>query len=270
MKSTKIRYAGEGIPAIACGLKIGERFLMAFNDPDLSSTHQGRLQDLNSKYLCIDAPAELRPPRGTQVTISSLQANSDEFSFSSEILGRRRLNGHLPVLLVRPPKRVERKQRRSSFRVSVSLRANVRWCDGESGDTHEQNAVLTNLSGGGGQLYLRTNPSTDVLRLTVETPDDFVKEWAKRQIKIQPSNRPLVCKDPQEEADERVRAHFEDLFARVVETKIYSDDERGTIHVLSIAFASPQESCFRLVRFLERQALRKGVRSDVRPVATAA
>ena len=227
--------------------------------------------DLNSKYLCIDAPAELRPPRGTQVTISSLHTNSDEFSFSSEILGRRRLNGHLPVLLVKPPKHVDRIQRRTAFRISLSMRTKVQWSDPESGEEiFERTAVLTNLSGGGGQLYLRTNPSTDTIRLTVEAPDNFVKEWAKRQVKTQPSNRSMICKDPLEEAEARIRAQFENVVARVVQSKVCTDDNRGTIHALSIAFPKPQESCYRLVRFLERQALQKGVRSDIRPVATAA
>ena len=144
MKSTKLSFAEKPIAAISGGLKIGERFLMAFDDPDLATTHQGRLQDLNSKYLCIDAPPDLRPPRGTQVTISSLQTNTDEFSFSSEILGRRRLNGHLPVLLVKSPDRVERVQRRTAFRVSLSLRTKVRWSDpGNRDETVERSAVLS-------------------------------------------------------------------------------------------------------------------------------
>ena len=271
MKSTKMSIAEKRLAAIPVGLKIGERFLMAFDDPDLATTHQGRLQDLNSKYLCIDAPPDLRPARGTQVTISSLHTNSDEFSFSSEILGRRRLNGHLPVLLVKPPEQVERVQRRTAFRVSLALRAKVRWSDPASlGETVERTAVLTNLSGGGGQLYLRTNPSTDTIRLTVEAPDNFVKEWAKRQVKTQPSNRPLICKDPLEEAEAGIRAQFENVVARVVQSKVCNEDDRGTIHALSIAFPKPHECCYRLVRFLERQALQKGVRGDVRTVATAA
>ena len=271
MKSTKMSFAEKQMAAVPSGLKIGERFLLAFDDPDLSTTHQGRLQDLNSKYLCIDAPSELRPPRGTPVTISSLHTNSDEFSFTSEILGRRRLNGHLPVLLVKPPDQVKRVQRRTAFRVSLSLRTKVRWTDPESaGETVERTAVLTNLSGGGGQLYLRTNPTAEIIKLTVEAPENFVKEWAKRQVKTLPKYRPLICKDPLEEAEARIRAQFENVVARVVQSKVCKHDERETIHALSIAFPKPQENYYRLVRFLERQALQKGVRSDARPVATAA
>ena len=157
MELTRKAVAGNRFAARSCGLRIGERFLMAFDDPDLSATHQGRLQDLNSRYLCIDAPDELRPPRGTSVTISNLQTDRDEFSFSTKILGRRRLNGQLPVLLVRPPEQIQRKQRRTSYRVSVSLRTRIEWVD-ETGATDDQHAVLTNLSGGGGQLYLRSIP----------------------------------------------------------------------------------------------------------------
>ena len=47
MKSTKMSFADKRMAAVPGGLKIGERFLMAFDDPDLSTTHQGRLQDLN-------------------------------------------------------------------------------------------------------------------------------------------------------------------------------------------------------------------------------
>ena len=47
MKSTKMSFAEKQMAAGPSGLKIGERFLLAFDDPDLSTTHQGRLQDLN-------------------------------------------------------------------------------------------------------------------------------------------------------------------------------------------------------------------------------
>ncbi len=61
---------------------------MAFDDPNLSAMNQGRLQDLHSKFLYIDAPAELRPPRGTFVMVNKLQTDGAEFSFSSEMRGR--------------------------------------------------------------------------------------------------------------------------------------------------------------------------------------
>jgi hypothetical protein len=266
MKATK---KGFKIPK---ALKIGERYILAFHDPDLSKTpHQGRLQDLSSDYLCIDAPADLRPPRGTPVTISSLRESADEYSFSSEIIGRRRLNGHLPVLLIKPPNNIEHKQRRSAFRVSVTLRVLVEWEEEEKpGELFEKPGVLTNLSGGGGQLFLRQQPATETLSISVLPPDGFVEEWAKRQRANLPTKRPFICRDPFEQACEKIRAQLRSLEAKIVHSKIHTEDARGPIYSLSIAFLKSQENCYRLVRYCERQALQKGVTDSTRPVATAA
>ena len=43
------------------GLKIGERFLLSFDDPEISATqHLGRIQDLSSDgYLCVSTPQQI-------------------------------------------------------------------------------------------------------------------------------------------------------------------------------------------------------------------
>ena len=238
-------------------LKIGQRFQLAFEDPSLSrTTHQGRLQDLSPDYLCIDAPDELRPPRGTPVTVSSILENSDEYSFSSEILGRRRLHGRLPVLLVKPPNQLEHKYRRTAFRVSVTLKALVEWEDAKQpGIPIKKPGVLTNLSGGGAQLFLRYLPSVEILNIALSAPDAFIEEWAKRQLNGRPSNRPLICKDPFEQACGKIREQLGDLKARIVHSKTHAEDGRGPIYALSVAFLKPHEGCYRLVRYLESDRL---------------
>ena len=77
------------------GIEIGQRFLLRFDDPRVEmGSYQGRLQDLSkSGLLCFDAPDDVRPPRGTPVTVRSLYRGSggSSCSFSSEIRGRGRL-----------------------------------------------------------------------------------------------------------------------------------------------------------------------------------
>ena len=252
-------------------LKIGERYTLAFHDHDLSKApHQGRLQDLSPDYLCIDAPAELRPPRGTPVTISSLGRPSEEYSFSTEILGRRRLNGHLPVLLVKTPDTIKHKQRRSAFRVSVTLRARVEWEEKDRpGEWIEKPGVFTNMSGGGGQLFLRQDPAAEILNISIIPADGFVEEWARRQLANLTAKRPFICRDPYEQASKKIRAQFCSIGARIVNSKIHTEDGRGPIYALSIAFVKSQENCYRLVRYHERKALQKGAPNLPQAVTTA-
>ena len=257
------------------GLKIGERFSLAFDDPSLAQTrHQGRLQDLTPEgFLCIDAPAELRPPRGTPVTISSLRENADTYSFASEVSGRRRLNGRLPVLLVKPPAQIERQQRRSAFRVAVTLRTQVEWADAENpGDLIQKPGIMTDLSGNGAQIFLRQLPSAEIVRLSLNPPDAFIEEAARRQVsrKGPPAKRPFICRDPLVQARERIRSALDSIEARIMRTRIHTEDGRGPIYALSIAFFKPQENCYRLVCYLERQAVQKGVYHPDQPLATAA
>jgi hypothetical protein len=254
-------------------LKIGERFLLSFHDPDLAAAPQlGRLQDLNADgSLCIDVAPECCPPRGTPVTISSLRRNTTDFRFSSEILGHRRLEGHLPVLLVKAPGHLELQQRRTSFRVAAALKARVEWEEEEAG-LLSQPAVLTNLSGGGARLFVRRLPRAERLRLWVHLPQTFVEQCALRRLARSrtPLPRAPIFSDPFQRACEQLRAEFAAVEARLVSAHLHSQDNRGPVHALAVAFCQPHEGCYRLVSFLERQALQRGVQELAPSVATAA
>jgi len=250
------------------GLQIGERFLLSFNDPDLTLTPQlGRLQDLSADgALCIDVPAELRPPRGTPVIVSSLRQNDHDCRFSSEILGRQRLNGRLPVLLVKAPDTVEKLQRRTSFRISVALKARAQWENPEDpGQVIGRPAVVTNLSGTGAQVFVRQLPAGKTLDLFLPPPDVFVEEWAMRKLARGRTQtvRPSIFSDPFQEACAEIRASFGGIKVRIIRTRTRSQDSRGSVHVLSVAFAPQHEGCYRL-------AFQEGIGSPAQLVPTAA
>ena len=85
----------------------------------------------------------------------------DDYTFSSQIYGRGRLRGRVPVILLRPPAQIEKTQRRGAYRVSVCLRAQALWTTADDPDSGvvgkgiSKPGVLTNLSGGGAQIFLR-------------------------------------------------------------------------------------------------------------------
>ena len=249
------------------GLKIGERFLLSFDLAD-ATPQSGRLQDMNKEgALCIDVAPECQPPFGTPVTISTMPQSPQEFRFSSEILGRSTLDGRLPVLLVKAPNRLEKQQRRNSFRISAALKSRVMW---EEDEMLSKPAALTNLSGGGARLYMRTLPQKDRLLLTIDAPDSFIEEWAMRQVGRLNSSKSHVFSDPFEEACTKLRDGFSDIETRLVKASVYNRDERGPIYALAVSFAQPNDGAFRLVSYLQRQALQRGVHNPAPAVATAA
>jgi hypothetical protein len=263
------------------GLRIGERFLLSFDDPTLArSPYHGRLQDLSPDgCLCIDAPYGLRPPRGTPVTLRSLGRDTDERSFSAEVLGSGRLDGRLPVLLVKPPPHLERNQRRGAHRVAVCLRAQAEWKEWSGRPTLVRKpCVIADLSGGGAQVYLRRLPRTENLRLFLTIPDTFVEEWARLQLARQRSaqRNPFAAAPALAEARRKIHAGFNGIYARVVGSRVqHSRASDEPVYAVSVAFAQPHEGCYRLVRHLERQDIRKGIsapsaRDAVRLVASAA
>lgn len=237
-------------------LEIGERFLLCFEDPEIAPTPQlGRLQDRRADgALYIDVPDELRPPRGTQVKISSLRRHGGGYHFSSEILGRSRLNGRLPVLLVKAPQTIEWQQRRAAYRISVAIKARIEWEDPQSHQFHLLPAVVIDLSGSGAQVFARQVPQVEFLRLTLSVPDSFVKEWSTRQ----KSHADSTYADPRLRIEAQLRAYFESIPARIVRVSQRGKDPRP-LYALSVAFLQPHEGCYRLVRYLERQAAQKGI-----------
>ena len=245
------------------GLAIGQRFLLSFEDPEVAAPYHGRLQNLSrTGLLCVDAPWDLRPPRGTAVTVSSL-TGADDYTFASEIQGRGHLRkSRIPVLLLTPPSSVAPRQRRSSYRISVCLRGSAEWFDLHDAETSiSQAVVLTNLSGGGAQVFVRRRPAADSVRLSISLPGKFVAESARRQwTKDDLSWKALSrCPDPLFGAADAIRNRFVGIEAQVACSRVHQEDTRGTIYCLSLAFAEPQEACYQLVRYLERESLRRGV-----------
>ncbi|MFH1568690.1 MAG: hypothetical protein ABIL09_11895, partial [Gemmatimonadota bacterium] len=182
---TRRPEAPQGYQArLPAGLQIGQRFLLHLDDSG-TGAWQGRLQELSRDgSLCVDAPVDLRPPRGTPVRVRSLPAGTEAYSFATETRGRGRLKrSQVPVLLLAPPESVERAAPRTSHRVTVCLRGQVEWrvpaMVRPAWSAHP--VVLTNLSGGGAQVYLRQRPEADRVRLALHLPDSFVQETANRQ-----------------------------------------------------------------------------------------
>jgi c-di-GMP-binding flagellar brake protein YcgR len=250
-------------------LRIGERFLLSFDDPGLEAPpYQGRLQDLRKDgLLCIDAPTDLRPPKGTSVTVSSLRNDMDDYTFSSQIYGRGRLRGRVPVILLRPPAQIEKTQRRGAYRVSVCLRAQALWTtaddpeSGVAGKRISKPGVLTNLSGGGAQIFLRAQPEADSLRLNLTAPTGFVEELAKRRATSSRRGATIHI-DPFLKSCEKIRSRLNAIEADIAKSRLHLRDSRGAIYAVSVAFSEPQEICYQLVRYLERQSIRKGLRDD--------
>lgn len=249
------------------GIRIGQRFVLRFDDPKVEAgSYQGRLQELSrSGLLCFDAPTEdVHPPRGTPVTVRSIQPTGGRAcTFSSEIRGRGRLRGHLPVLLVEPPAQLAKAPHgRSAHRLSVCLRGALSWRDAPRCPLQEAPAVVTNLSGGGAQVFLRKAPDAEYLQLTIDVPSGFIEETARRAVRADLSPR-RTGSSPFDEACERARERFRGIRARVAACRLHSGDARGSVYAVSLAFCQTQETCFHLVRFLERQSLRGGDRGPL-------
>jgi len=256
------------------GMQIGQRFLLSFEDPAVGAC-QGRLQEMSRDgSLCVDAPSDLRPPRGTPVRVRSLRADSPAYTFASRIRGRGRLKkSQVPVLLLAPPEAMEPLAQRSAHRVTVCLRGMLEWRHPATTRVAEScAAVLTNLSGGGAQVFVRQRPGSELLHLSVDLPESFVSEVARRQWRRESlSGRLLAASaDPVEAAAERLRERYRGIETRVVSSRLHLEDDRGSIYAVSVAFAQPQEGCYQLVRFLERQAARRGLDAadEERPVCT--
>lgn len=250
------------------GIRIGERFLLRFDDPRVEAgAYQGRLQDLSKTgLLCFDAPTDPCPPRGTPVTVLSLQQTAGRAcSFSSEIRGRGRLHGRVPVLLVEPPEQVGAPSRhRGAYRVTVCLRGELTWREGPREDPRRECAVITNLSGGGAQVFLRHRPQAAQADLLLDPPPAFVEECARRLLPRTglTAQQVSLAANPFTDACAKVRSRFCGIRARVAGCHLHTRDSRGPVYAVSLAFSEAREICFQLVHYLERQSLRKGLRHE--------
>ena len=262
-------------PAAVETLRVGEEFMMHFGDPSLGDRPQvGRLQRLgHDGSLCIGLADSLRLRRGTPVEVCSVQGAAAECSFASEILGTGHLEGNLPVVLVKAPEAIRWSQHREAFRIAVALHAVLEWVPLHGRPAH-CSGLVTELSGTGAQIHLPgwSAPHGET-HLTVVLPDAFVDENL-RQRGLKPQigmGRTPKVENAWRRAADDLRQRFAKITAHVVRTALPDPTSARPFRVVTLAFASPCEDVYRLVRHLEREAARRGVNPDgPRPVATAA
>ncbi|MBM3276719.1 MAG: hypothetical protein FJY95_01375 [Candidatus Handelsmanbacteria bacterium] len=263
---------GRRTPDLPDPLRLGTRFLLSFEGTEATGPpYHGRLQDLGADgSLCIDAPAHYQPRRGTLVTLHSL--DTAKCHFASEVIGYNRLQGRLPVLLVKPPRPIEaqappRPPARSAFRIAACLRAEATWLEEEKKAAAP--GVLANLSGGGAQLFLWRRPAASQLALEMALPQEFVEAAARRHLT---RNGPTLTstalfRELFRNTCERIRHSFAAVNTHIVHVETRQTPQ-GPVYGISLAFTAPHEGCFRLVSYLERQAIRKGVTRDFGAAAT--
>ncbi len=209
-----------------------------------SDSHHGPPQGLG-----IEAPVELCSPGGTSTTT-------------------RGFRDRLPIFLAPPPKGNGHEQRRDSYRICVTLKSLVEWREPEPPHTlTRRQGILTNLSGSGAQIFLRQLPAEETLRLSISLPEAFIEEQARRQLsrfKL-PARHLFLSSTSFLQARERICRSFRSIEATIAHAKTHVRDA-DPIYVLSVAFLEPHETCYRLVRYLERQALQQEVCEANRPV----
>ena len=118
---------------------------------------------------------------------------------------------------------MEQIHKRSAYRITVALRAQLEWAGAESGARQGESgpAVVTTLSGGGAQVFLRQLPSRDILELTLSTPEGFVEEQAKRRQPGRDTTRlPVPRQGNPTGAAARRQSHLAGIRAHVVETRV--------------------------------------------------
>ncbi len=159
-------------------------------------------------------------------------------------------------------------QRRAAHRIDAVLKAQAHWQDSQrrrKGHT----GVLTNISGGGACLFTRARPEFERLHIDVFAPDAFIEEWVLRRVERlhRTARAGTLGTDPLQTMRRALRKEFDHIECRIVESSIYKRDQRGPIHALALAFIHPHEGCFRLVSYLERQALQRGLEAPQPRVA---
>ena len=173
--------------------------------------------------------------------VHSLHLDSPAYTFASEIRGRGRLKkSQVPVLLLAPPERLEPMAQRAAHRVTVCLRGLLKWRHPSTTRVMEScPAVLTNLSGGGAQVFLRRRPAGERVSLTVDLPASFVTEVTRRQWRRETAALRRPDGDALHEAAERLRGRYRGIEARVASTRLHLEDERGSVFAVSLARSTP-------------------------------
>jgi hypothetical protein len=216
-----------------------------------TESHHNRQQDLNSN----NPPCFGAPPKHKSSGTHGL-SNSH--------------HGSTPLPLMADV--AERKQRRTAYRLSVSLKVLAQWHPEEP--PHEpakKLGVLTNLSGAGAQLFLRQLPTAQTLTISIAAPDAFVEERAKRQLYRKDTSRRNALGYARSllQTNDQIRTNLRSIEARIVNTKIHTEDAHGPVYALSLAFVEPREDFYRLVRYFERKAVQKEACEVNRQVAAA-
>lgn len=242
-------------------IQIGDPLLLTCRSSSAKQIEQvGYLQHRRGGTLCIDVDPEFRPAKGTQIRVSKLEGPKAKTAFSSEIVGRSRLHGHLPVLLIRDPQSPLPDKACAAYSIPAGIRAEIHW-ESNLAEYCAKTALLTDLSGEGGRIFTRSLPDVEKVFLKIVLPDAFVEEWSvPRKQRSQKKHRhspPGI--DPQRRHGNALLDQFSDIECHLVKSSIFRRGDLDLIHSLTLTFDQPHEGCFRLVRFLERQTLQRGI-----------
>ena len=154
--------------------------------------------------------------------------------------------------------------RRTAFRLDVSLKTMVQWLDvPNSGRTVKCLGILSNLSGGGAQLFLRQLPEEGFLKVSLAAPDEFVEERARRSAVTRRGRGSLKSQGRAFfNACEAIRSSLREVEAQVVDIAPHTEDEKGTVYSLSLSFVDRHENLYRLVSFLQRKKVQQNTRAS--------
>ena len=120
--------------------------------------------------------------------------------------------------------------------------------------------VATNLSGGGAQVFARYSPSSEDLRLALTVPNSFIEETVRsRRGSTRLTEHHTLSLDPFLKVRQRLQERLSGIETQIVSSHLHLNDSKGAITAISLAFNESQETCYQLVRHLERQAIKKGV-----------
>ncbi|MGB0604934.1 MAG: hypothetical protein ACPGRY_08260 [Candidatus Latescibacterota bacterium] len=237
-------------------IEIGDPLLITSLSSSTQKIEQvGYLQQRKGRALCVDVDPKFRPAKGTPIRVSRLDGSSAQPAFSSEIIGRSRLYGHMPVLLIRD----QQQPAQAAFRIPAGLRTEIYWQRSDAGYS-AKTALLTDLSGEGARLFARSLPDVEEVSIKIALPDGFIEASSTRRSqhtsrKFSPDAQSTQLQDTQNQA---LRDSFSKIECHLVESSVFRRNDLDIIHALSLSFVQPHEGCFRLVRFLERQALQRG------------
>ena len=155
----------------------------------------------------------------------------------------------------------KRPDRRDAYRIGAPLSAQFEWHGISDACT---DGVLTNLSGGGVQALVPKLPAASRLELSLKIPQAFVTTWLRQ--------RPVLDSGAYELWEEQRQKTYE-LFEHISGQIVYAGPtvaQDQSLFQISVAFDHAQESCYRLVRYLERRTIQRVRQPQSRAVAAAA